>query len=72
MPRRPSICLSRKIGVGALELADMLSERKFFKKAFDLRDAGAYESDRVANRVHPPDLNCAAEIVHRAYECKFK
>ena len=48
------------------------SQRKFFKKVYNLKSASAYEFDIVINRDHLPDLNCAAEIIHKAYDNKFK
>ncbi len=58
------------LAVKELDESDKL-QRKFFKKVYGLKDASPYEFDMVINRDHLPDLDCAAEIIHKAYACKF-
>jgi len=78
----PAICFSRKIGGGALEISDFLSEklyyrvvdreqRVFFKKAFWKKDASPYEFDLVINSDFITEPRAAAEIVAQAFKEKF-
>jgi hypothetical protein len=84
----PAICISRKIGVGALEIADILEieeneaksllgrfdkeQRDFFKKAFGKKDASPYEFDLVVNCDYLTEPQGAAEVVAQAYTEKFE
>ena len=53
-----------------LDEADKL-QRNFFKKVYNVKDASPYEFDMVINCDNLPDLDCAAAIIQKAFECKF-
>lgn len=53
-----------------LDEADRL-QRNFFKKVYSVKDASPYEFDMVINCDHLPDLSGAADIIQKAFECKF-
>ena len=62
--------VSPDLAVMELEELDNL-QRKFFKKAYNVKDASPYEFDLVLNLDHLRTLSCAADIIQKAYECKF-
>lgn len=53
-----------------LDQADKL-QRRFFKKAFNVKDASPYEFDMIINCDNLPNLSCVADIIQKAFECKF-
>jgi len=59
-------------GFAAKELAEADKlQRNFFKKVYSVKDASPYEFDMVINCDFLPDLSCAADIIQKAFECKF-
>jgi cytidylate kinase len=53
-----------------LDNADKL-QRNFFKKVYNAKDASPYEFDMVINRDFFPDQKCVADIICKAFKCKF-